>query len=504
MPIDMQSEITDFLIGGSASRADDDKARVIGTHISVVVLKGKTAWKLKRPLHLPYADFSSPELRLAACKRELQLNRRTAASLYKAVRRITREGDGSLAFDGTGELVDAVVEMARFDEDTLFSRLATNGGLTRPLLSILAQDIAGFHRQAEVRCEDGAANIAAVLELNEQSDQLEVVLGEAHVGRLRRALRAGLDTYSHRLTARGEAGRIRLCHGDLHLRNICLVEGRPTLFDCIEFNDALATADVLYDLAFLLMDLWQVGLREEANWVMNRYVDESEDDEDLYLLPYFMALRASIRAQVLATQALTLEGQEHEELVDEAGTYLQLALQLLAFEAPRMLAIGGLSGSGKSTLASAVAHRLGPAPGARVLSSDRIRKTLAGVSAETQLAESHYSMEASRRVYATLYAKAGDTLRSGHAVVADAVFARDDERAAIEECAVQAGIPFQGVWLEADVKTLMARVQARRNDPSDATVQVLEAQLKRGVGTPAWPTIPSHLPIENLLNSIPL
>lgn len=499
MPCDTQSQVVNFLSAMSQGEKDEDAARQIHTHISTVVLKGDTAWKLKRAIRLPYVDFSTPELRYAACQREVALNRRTAPSIYRAARRITREADGRLMLEGSGELVDAVVEMARFDDQTLFSRLAAKGGLTRPLLTALARDIAHFHRKAEVRAGDGADNIAAVLDLNEQSVEITQLLDSTRVDALRKALRAGLDQHRERLTARSKAGRLRLCHGDLHLRNICLVEGGPTLFDCIEFNDALATTDVLYDLAFLLMDLWQAGLREEANWVMNRYVDESGDHDSICLLPYFMSLRASIRAQVLATQALMAQGDERAAVRRQADAYLQLAMQLLHYQRPKLLAIGGFSGSGKSTLAAAIAHHLGAAPGARVLSSDRIRKRLAGVQAETRLPAEQYTLAASQRVYATLYSQAHTTLQSGHAVVADAVFSRQDEREMIEHCAQATAAPFQGIWLSTDTHTLLTRVQARRDDASDATADVVAAQLARGAGKLSWPTFSAGLVQPELL-----
>lgn len=480
-----QSEVITFLSEhvGTAVKAD---TRIITTHISVVILSGDRAWKLKRAVQLPYADFSTPDLRLAACEHEVTLNRRTAPSIYIGARRVTREADGSLALDGTGTLIDAVVEMRRFDDNTLFSKLAVAGRLDRPLLTALARDIAAFHRQAELRPGGGAANIEAVLALNQQSTQITEVLNPSAVNELRTALRTGLAHHAARLDTRARNGRIRLCHGDLHLRNLCLVEGRPTLFDCIEFNDTLATIDVLYDLAFLLMDLWQAGLHAEANWLMNRYIDENDETDGLPLLPYFMALRASIRAQVLATQACLPGEPNRTQLAADAEAYLKLALQLLRPQPARLIAIGGPSGSGKSTRAAAIAHQLGVAPGARILATDRIRKKLAGVPAETRLPADSYTMESSRQVYDTLYAHTARTLAEGYSVIADAVFSRLEEREAIQRCAERSGVPFTGIWLEADAATLVARVQARRNDPSDATADVVKAQLNRGFDELHW------------------
>ncbi|NLC36867.1 MAG: AAA family ATPase, partial [Alcaligenaceae bacterium] len=456
MQQDTQAEVLDFLKSASPHEAAEP-ARIVETHISVILLQGGRAWKLKRAVLLPYADFSTPALRLSACQREVELNRRTAPSIYIGARRITREDNGRLAFDGSGELVDAVVEMRRFDEDTLFSRLAAANRLNRPLLTALARDIAAFHKEAEIRPVEGAASIATILALNEQSTEIGQVLGQEAVQGLRTALRTALEHHRERLDARARAGKIRLCHGDLHLRNLCLVDGRPTLFDCIEFNETLATIDVLYDLAFLLMDLWKVGLPAEANWLMNRYLDESDENDGLPLLPFFMALRASIRAQVLATQAAMPDEPQRDALTAEAQTYLTLALELLQPGRAQLLAIGGLSGSGKSTLAAAIAHKVGPAPGARIWASDRIRKQQAGVPAETRLPPESYTLESSGRVYNALYEQTRHTLEEGCPVIADAVFSRPEERQAIEQCATQAGAAFLGVWLETDPAILMAR-----------------------------------------------
>ncbi len=318
---------------------------------------------------------------------------------------------------------------------------------------------------------------------------MAAMLGSEPTASLRSALRGGLAQHQDLLNTRARAGKIRRCHGDLHLRNLCLVDNRPTLFDCIEFNAALATTDILYDLAFLLMDLWQAGMAAHANWLMNRYLDEHDETDGLALLPFFMALRASIRAQVLAAQAELPDAASREEIVAQAQGYLSLAMQLLESAAPQLIAIGGLSGSGKSTVAAAIAHRIGPAPGARVLASDRIRKHLAGVSAETPLPPESYTAASSEAVYATLYERCRDTLAARWGVIADAVFSRSQERARVAQCADQAGVPFLGFWLEAKADILIPRVSARRGDASDAGAEVVRRQLERDHGPVDWEII---------------
>ncbi|MBV6271883.1 AAA family ATPase [Alcaligenaceae bacterium CGII-47] len=487
MIVQDQSTILAFLTDPASYGDQPLHISTTQTHISVIIFVGTRVFKLKRAVRLPYVDFSTPEHRLAACYRELELNRRTAPMLYLAVRRITCEADGELMFDGPGELLDAVVEMVRFDEDTLFDRLAVGGQLTPTLMTELARTIAHFHADAVIdHHRSGAANIAAVLTMNEVSLAASGLLAADTVAALTTGLWRAFDSCATLLNERGMAGKVRRCHGDLHLRNICLIEGVPTLFDCIEFDDEVATIDVLYDLAFLLMDLWYRGLEPSANLVFNRYMDECDETQGLVLLPFFMTIRATIRAHIAAEQAMECDGSRHRELAREATDYAALALRLLAPVTPRLVAIGGLSGTGKSTVAAAIAHAIGPAPGARVLASDRIRKRIHGVVAETRLTEQAYRPEVSEQVYAALAQDAQAVLHCKHAVVADGVFDRLAEQDRIEHVARSADVPFTGLWLYADPQQMITRVNERHDDPSDATVAVVRAQLARNISVPDW------------------
>jgi aminoglycoside phosphotransferase family enzyme/predicted kinase len=457
----------------------------IETHISVVLMAGDRAWKLKRAVTLPYLDFSTPDLRLAAARTELALNRRTAPGLYLGLRRIARAPDGGLRFGDDGPLVDVVVEMRRFDQEMLFDQLARRDALTRPMLTDLARALARFHAGAEVaQGRGGAASIKSVLDLNARALRDSGLVSQAEAETQAARFRAAHARLAPLLDARARAGKIRRCHGDLNLRNICLYDGAPTPFDCLEFDEALATIDVLYDLAFLLMDLWRHGRRAGANWVFNRYLDAADETDGLPLAPFFMAMRAAVRAHVTATQA-----REHPERRDEALGYHRLANALLVDHPPRLIAVGGLSGSGKSTLAATLAPDIGPPPGARILASDRLRKARAGVAAETRLPADSYTPRASQAVYAALNDEAARVLATGYAVVADAVFARPDERGAVEATARRAGAAFAGLWLDAAHPVLRARVAARRADASDATVEVVDKQAGSDLGALDWPRL---------------
>jgi aminoglycoside phosphotransferase family enzyme len=291
------------------------------THISIIILSGNRAYKLKRSVRFPYLDFSTADLRLSACQRELLLNRRTAPSLYVAVRRITREKGGRLTFDGNGEMIDSVVEMVRFDQRDLFNQIAERNELGPALLTKTALAIADFHRKAAIDHRRSGSDIMTdVLNLNCQSMKSVGIFDTDRVHILESKFKSALGRLGPLLDERERADKVRHCHGDLHLRNICLLEGSPTLFDCVEFDDDLATTDVLYDLAFLLMDLWYLGLRTEANWLFNRYFDAVDEDDGVSILPFFMAVRASVRAHVCAVQA----ADGNAAVVKEARAYFEV------------------------------------------------------------------------------------------------------------------------------------------------------------------------------------
>jgi predicted kinase len=299
------------------------------------------------------------------------------------------------------------------------------------------------------------------------------------------------------LDRRRRAGFVRQCHGDLHLRNVVLIDGAPVLFDGIEFNDDLACVDVLYDLAFLEMDLWGRGLLRHANAVWNAYLRESGDLDDLSVMPLFLACRAAVRVKTSATSAALQSGTAAgADAAERARQYLGLADDLLEPRPAQLIAMGGFSGSGKSTLALAIAPNIGAVPGAVVLRSDEIRKHLLGVSPLQHLDSSSYAPDVSARVYAILAERAARVIRGGHSVIADAVFGHEAERAAIEQVAHAAGVPFTGLWLEASPETLAERTARRTHDPSDADASVVRRQLAAGAGDIRWHRINTMRPAD--------
>ncbi|WP_047462158.1 bifunctional aminoglycoside phosphotransferase/ATP-binding protein [Rhizobium rhizogenes] len=475
---------------------------MIETHISRIFLAGARAYKMKKAVSFPYVDFSTASLRLTACQKEMELNSRTAPGLYLGVKKLVRDINGAICFAESGECTDAVVEMVRFDQDLLFDRLAEADRLTDDLMTSTARMIVCFHQDAiAVSGVDGVSQMDAVLAVNEAGFATSTLFTDSEVAELSLLFRDRLKRHADRLRERGAAGKIKRCHGDLHLRNICLLDGQPRLFDCIEFNDAIATVDVLYDLAFLLMDLWHRGHLHHANLVANRYFDESENESGFALLPFFMAVRAAVRAHVTATQAETAVINRDKLRVD-ARCYFELAKELLQTKAPRLIAIGGLSGSGKTTVAEALAPKVGAPPGARIIESDRIRKYMHGVPAETHLPKAAYRPDVSRRVYAEMNLRTDIILADDGCVVADAVFNDLDHRNAIEMPARHRDIRFDGFWLETDPALLWRRVSGRQGGPSDANIEVLETQLARRLDKLAWRKIDASESVDVICGAI--
>lgn len=498
--VENQGEIIAYL--SSPAAHDGGPVEVIETHGAYVFLAGDRAIKMKRAVWFPYMDFSTLEKRRRACEAELRLNRRTAPALYRGVCPVSRDASGKLALGGEGEAVDWVVVMARFDQDTLFDRMAQRGALTIPLMEALADAIAAFHAAAEPKPEtDIAAAMQATIEGNAGS--LKNWVGKPFAAHAidevdKRCVRL-LDIATPLLGERARGGFVRHCHGDLHLRNICLVDGKPTLFDCIEFKDSFAIIDVLYDLSFLLMDLEHRGLRHEANVVLNRYLSRTGDYGGLGALQLYLCARAEIRAHVSAAMAAAQDDAARAiEYGEEAGRYLELAMRLSEPASPSLIAIGGLSGSGKTTLGHALAPGIGSAPGAVAIRSDVLRKRRFGVDLFERLPQEAYTCEESRHVYDEMYALAGQALASGVSVIADGVFRNEAERAAIRSVADAAGVPFVGIWLDVSAETQDERLIARTGDVSDATVEVGKAQRRNAVTVSDWTRLNADIGISKL------
>ena len=496
-----QQDAVEFLSGPDAyGLGADETVEHVETHASHIFLAGTRAYKMKKEVKFSFLDFSTLEKRKAACEHEVELNRRTAPDIYLGVVALRRSG-GRLSLGGEeGEAIDYLVEMKRFGSGGLLATLAERGELKRETIEELARNVAAFHRAAEATPKFGGADGIARIVAGSAEDMepvLDRVLDADEARRVTAQCISLIARHHELLDARRNEGFVRHCHGDLHLGNVTMVEGRPVIFDCIEFDDRLARIDVLYDLAFLLMDLSFRARRDRrlegyAALALNTWAESQTQEEigpamrGLALLPLFLSMRAVVRAKVTAVQ---VKGEADAKKRETARAYLDFAEKALEEERPALVALGGLSGTGKSTVAKEIAARAGGPAGAVHLKTDIIRKRMFGVGPLDRLPEAGYAPGAGERVYEEMRGLARIALEAGMNVVLDAVFAREEERRSVETLAAEAGVSFRGLWLEAPADVLEARVARRERegrDPSDAGVEVLRKQLAYDLGAMTW------------------
>jgi aminoglycoside phosphotransferase family enzyme/predicted kinase len=460
-----QQEVARYLSGLSGGPPSE-------THISAVFIGSDTVWKLKKAVRMPFLDFSTLDARLHFLRRELTLNKPAAPGIYRDVVAVSRRPDGSLDLGGKG-VIDWVLRMAAVPAGDFLDVIASHGLLTPKLLDALGDCVAAYHaRLPPVPNVDSAATLLRITEGNVRS-ALAAGLPPDDVETWHRRMASAIDARGGWLHERSAAGFVRRCHGDLHLGNFCLWEGRPVAFDALEFDEDLATIDLGYDLGFLLMDLDRRVGREAANRVMNRYVARTGDIA-MRGWPIFLAQRAMIRAHVL--KAINQDGD----------AYLAAAQAYLDPATPMVIAIGGLQGTGKSTVARAVAPGLGAAPGALVLRSDEIRKRLHGAEPEARLGPYAYTDSANSSTNLAVMEQARRAAASGHAVIVDATFLDPAMRRDLSEAVRQQGVGFLGIWLHAPLQVLEARVGRRESDASDATVEVLRRAAATDLGAGDW------------------
>jgi aminoglycoside phosphotransferase family enzyme/predicted kinase len=488
---DTQAAVFEFLKNPASHGGRE--VRRLDTHAASVFLAGESALKVKRAVRFPFLDYSTLDKRRKSCLAELEINRRFSPDIYRRVVPITREANGKLAIGGDGEVLEWAVEMRRFDENQTLDRLADQDAITPALIVKLAASVVAMHENAApIAAEKWIAAIEGYIDNNTKAfgafpDVIDPVAADALDSQSRNAL-ARLKPL---LIDRGRKGLIRRGHGDLHLGNIASIDGEPVVFDAIEFDPIVASGDVLYDFAFLLMDLVDRDNDELANLLFNSYMGAfpaHEFVDGLGALPLFLSLRAAIRA------AVTLARIERaktgiEEIEAAAKSYFDLALRLLRPAKSAVICVGGLSGTGKSVLARRLSPLIPPAPGALLLRSDVMRKQLFGVEETERLPAAAYNKDVTDRIYTALAERAGRAARAGHSVLVDAVFARPEERAAVERAAQGAGAEFLGLFLMTDLNTRLARIAGRGADASDATERVGREQENYDTGKMEWTLI---------------
>lgn len=496
MLIDDQTLTIEALSRPEAYASKEKKVEVRESNISRVFLVGDKAYKLKSGVKYPYVDYSTPEKRQAACEKELLISRNTAPGLCIGVEAVVQEKNGkikigSISNDKNAEVIDYLLVMHRFDENDLFENLSERGLLDRFEMMDLGEKIVSLHKNAEVFTHrGGSAMIRGRILENDELMRCFVpkIFDLEDIDALKRDALEALEKYGSLLDERKKAGKVRWCHGDMQFHNIVMLDGKPALFDPIEFNDELTHIDILYDLAFLLMDMENRGLRRLSSILFNHYMAYSADWEGVPALPLFLSCRAAVNAYVFGQRAMDVKDKaESELLAKKAYEYLVMARRFLNPPPPVLVACGGLSGSGKSRIGREIAPFIGSPPGAVILRDDILRKNMMQVPPHELLGEEAYTPENEEKVFDLLCQECRRVLSTGQSVVADALFHDERQRQEIEKLAVEMGVKFQGFWVDAPLEIRAERVQSRKRNPSDVkSVEVLEKQLDVDVGTISW------------------
>lgn len=463
-----------------------ERVELLQTHISCVLLAGDYAYKIKKPVNLGFLDFSTLAARRFYCEEELRLNRRTAPSLYLEV--LAVGGSESAPLLGGGPPIEYALKMRRFPQDALLDRMARRGALTPQHIDALAKGIAAFHAGVARAGPDqtfGSSEriLAPALQNFEQMLQLAPAKADqALLARMRDWTLREHEALAGAFDARKREGWVRECHGDLHLGNVALLDGVPTPFDAIEFNADFRWIDVINEIAFLAMDLFDHRLPRLGFRFLNACLEATGDYAGVRVLRFYLVYRALVRAKVSCLRAHQpgMEAGEQRGVEHEYRRHLLLAERLAATPHPALVIMHGLPGSGKTTIAQGLAEALG----AVRLRSDVERKRLHGLSAESRsgsgLDAGLYAPEASERTYARLAEHARALLESRYPVIVDAAFLKRSQRERFAGLARDAGAAFVIASCKASTATLRSRVALRereRKDASEAGPAVLERQF---------------------------
>lgn len=479
---DLDSTLIESLKNPACYPHEAETVRLLETHISWVLLAGDFAYKIKKPVDFGFLNFSELAERQRFCREELRLNRRLAPSLYLDV--VGMGGSPQQPVFGAEPAFEYAVKMRRFAEADLLDHVLERGALTRLHLQNLADTLAGFHAglpPAEADAGYGDAE-AVALPARQNFQQLALLLDRTHDAGLadlqaasEREYAACRSLFQQRLLA----GKVRECHGDLHLGNIVLLEGQPTPFDGIEFNPALRWIDVMNDIAFLLMDLQQRGRPDLAFAFLDAYLQASGDYAGLGVLRFYLGYRAMVMAKVGAIRAAQLGGQNG---LGQCLRYLALAGRFYEPPKPSLVITYGLPGCGKTTVSQLILERFGFIR----IRSDVERKRLFGLqplqASGSTSAGGIYSQAATAKTYRHLLQLAENILQCGFSVIVDAAFLKQAERRQFRALANRLRIPFAIVAVDIDEVLQRQRLDRRRNDASEADNAVLD--LLKNAGEP--------------------
>ncbi|WNZ23358.1 AAA family ATPase [Leptolyngbya sp. NK1-12] len=453
--------------------------QLIQTHISYVLLTGEFAYKVKKPLNFGFLDYSTLEARKHFSEEELRLNQRGAAEIYLEVVPITQTGD-RYQLGGEGDIVEYAVKMRQFPQDTLLTNLFERGELTPDLIQQLARVIAEFHRKTTTN--DYIRSFGEVSQVRQAFDENFEQTAQYIGGPQTQQQFDETKAYCDRFFAEQEplfkqriaADRIRECHGDLHLRNICYWNGKLLLFDCIEFNEPFRFVDTMYDIAYIVMDLEARNRPDLSTLFLNTYAEETGDWEGLQVLPIYISRQTYVRAKVTSFLLNDPGVPHHEKQVahDTAALYYRLAWQYSQSRQGRLILMCGLSGSGKSTTARQVADKLG----AIHVRSDAVRKHLGGVPLYERGGNELYTPEMTQKTYEKLLELGTALAQQGYTVILDAKYDRQALRQAVIQQATTAQLPLQIIHCDAPRELLQQRLQHRTGDIADATVDLLAKQ----------------------------
>ena len=461
---------------------------VIETHISWVLLTGPYAYKIKKPVNLGFLDFSTLEKRRFYCHEELRLNQRLAPRHYVDV--ITIAGTPQKpTLTGTGSAIEYAVKMVQFPQDTQLDRVLARGALKDHHIDQLAQKLAAFHGDIRIAGPETTYGLPAHIHelVRSNFDQVfptlrrKVDVDRLHT--LRTWAEAEYGKQRHTLSMRKQNGFIRECHGDMHLKNIALIDGELLIFDCIEFNAELSWIDVISEAAFVVMDLDGRGHPKLARRFLNAYLENTGDYEGLKVLRYYLAYRAMVRAMVdtIRVGQSGLDEREKHKVLVESRRYIALAERYTQVARPALIITHGLSGSGKTTVAQSL---LETQPFVIRVRSDVERKRLYGLAADartrSEVDGGLYTDKVTRRTYVRLLEIARTLLRSGSTVIVDAAFLKQAQRNAFRVLAQRLGLPFFILDCQLSENILLNRVLSRKRegrDASEANAAVLTHQL---------------------------